>query len=768
MTDQSRLEIIRHHPIGKGLDAFRDSFNQICTDKTISPSPEAFGQLGPEDVQDLALNLVFALRILPVSRLLPSKSHRGPLRDSLLRLSQALTSNDFDLNRVQPLLKAAVDHLDDAEIWDQVDHAAIETTPPRLPHRYPLSTEPHDIDPILRSELGPFYVDVHGLREKFFGGVPDLEATSETVFQKCKEGSAPLFRSEGGWSGWPASADELDVLEWFAQFLPKLQALAQNYDSAPTPRRKLLIQPDGRLPGSMAKRKLDIGLVDDGFECDPEAEDYPEYCWSHVLVPGELKSNPSRDIASEAWIGLAKYAREVLSAQETRRFVLGFTLCGSGMRVWVFDRLGGVASKKFDINKDGKQFVSTVLGFLWMSEAELGFDPTIKSADGKRYIEIERNGSQERLILDEVMLRAHCLVGRATTCWKAHREGHPQMPLVVKDSWQFPERDEEGAMLCEVENRPVVHVARYYHHETVQVDDADDDIRNNVRRGLDVATGTKHWPGLLIPPPPQNVIASAASRGGRSSNSKGVSSKKRSASQIGAPLPPNKRHMFSASFAKDADDKLPNRVHRRVILRDYGKPIYEASSRSALLAALQGCIEGHESLHKAGILHRDISINNLMINEDDNNPSWPSFLIDLDLAIKEQRDGASGAEGKTGTRAFMAIGALLGEQHSFMHDLESFFWVLFWLCIHYDGQNSRVVERFDKWNYMDTDDLADQKLGIVADESNFISRITNNFTPYYQPLIPWVNRLRKVKKKKKEEEEVEEEEEEKEKEKKKK
>ncbi|KAH7146851.1 hypothetical protein B0J13DRAFT_429645, partial [Dactylonectria estremocensis] len=58
------------------------------------------------------------------------------------------------------------------------------------------------------------------------------------------------------------------------------------------------------------------------------------------------------------------------------------------------------------------------------------------------------------------------------------------------------------------------------------------------------------------------------------------------------------------------------------------------------------------------------------------------FLIDIDLAIKEQREGTSGAKGKTGTIAFMAIRALLGEQHSFMHDLGSFLWVLFWICIH--------------------------------------------------------------------------------------
>ncbi|KAJ5907807.1 hypothetical protein N7495_000489 [Penicillium taxi] len=100
---------------------------------------------------------------------------------------------------------------------------------------------------------------------------------------------------------------------------------------------------------------------------------------------------------------------------------------------------------------------------------------------------------------------------------------------------------------------------------------------------------------------------------------------------------------------------MPNRIHRRVVLRDYGKAIYKASTHSALLAALESCITGHQSLHEAGILHRDILVNNLMINEDKKNPSWPAFLINLDLVIREQREDLSGAKGKTGTRALMAI-----------------------------------------------------------------------------------------------------------------
>jgi hypothetical protein len=165
-----------------------------------------------------------------------------------------------------------------------------------------------------------------------------------------------------------------------------------------------------------------------------------------------------------------------------------------------------------------------------------------------------------------------------------------------------------------------------------------------------------------------------------------------------------------------------------------------------LLAALEGCIEGYESLYiQAGMLQCDISPGNLIINEEADNPSWSSFLIDLDLAIKEQRQGFSGARGKTGTRAFMAIGVLLGEKHSFMHDLESFFWVLFWICIHYDGPNKgRVVRMFDTWNYVDTKVLADIKKGMINTEGDFLKRAEEDFTTYYQPLIPWVNRLRKA------------------------
>ncbi|KAG6254353.1 hypothetical protein E4U24_007597 [Claviceps purpurea] len=116
--------------------------------------------------------------------------------------------------------------------------------------------------------------------------------------------------------------------------------------------------------------------------------------------------------------------------------------------------------------------------------------------------------------------------------------------------------------------------------------------------------------------------------------------------------------------------ELPNRVHRLIIVRDDGKAVYKASSRQALLACLEGCITGHQSLYQAGILHRDVSLNNLLINEDnETNLSWPHFLIDVDQAIYMDRHDPS-ERTKVGTGNFMAIGLFDGENHSFVHDLE--------------------------------------------------------------------------------------------------
>ncbi|KAF8422175.1 hypothetical protein EV426DRAFT_513499, partial [Tirmania nivea] len=147
-----------------------------------------------------------------------------------------------------------------------------------------------------------------------------------------------------------------------------------------------------------------------------------------------------------------------------------------------------------------------------------------------------------------------------------------------------------------------------------------------------------------------------------------------------------------------------NRVLSRLVLSPTGRPLLD--SRLSPLQVAEGLLAGligHASLFfQGGILHRDISPNNIIVI-DDSLPQltsvfspaaasdsfawiWPrdtplrGCLIDLDYAIEASTQPSSALD-RTGTYPFMAIQILLGqERHRYRHDLESFLYVLLWVC----------------------------------------------------------------------------------------
>ncbi|EAS32100.3 uncharacterized protein CIMG_03124 [Coccidioides immitis RS] len=744
---------IKKYPLNNSLDHLQDLLQdteRFYTTHLISDDGALDGL--DEACQKTVSRLLSALQGTDAALVLQSRISSGNVASEMARLFERVQKGDFSYTYYRLLVKLVIQKAPDFDIWNAVLSliaTSSQATPPPRPiaslqqtpwlrntSSFVNSTEYRKhVDTILKEELGDLHADIPGFLEAYFGNISGLDSITRVVLDKCKEGDHPLYNEEKGWRDWPEQAVEKEVLKWLADVIRELVHFVETHDSAQKIDRRPLAQPTRPLEGSIATRKLDIGFVN-----DPSATEDSRCHWSEILVPGELKNDPKYDSLSRAWLDLGRYAREVLAAQDSRRFVLGFTLCGPFLRLWEFDRLGGIASESFDINTDGLQFISIILGFLLMSPEQLGFDPTIITIGGQRYIEVEKDGEKERLVIDGVIGRARCIAGRATTCWKVHHKDDPQTLLVVKDSWQYPERDEEGELLREATESGVTNVARYYHHGTIRINNKNDDVLS-IRRDLSIPT-LKSRQGSVKPTTSWN-----RSRRGRK-NQDSASGQKRSSDCVDTllPPPPSKRTQSSSPTKSPANSTPLNRVHRRVIVRDYGKPIYESSSRVALLAGLEGCIKGYDSLYQnTGMIQCDISPRNLLVNEDDDNPSWPAFLIDLDLAIRVERDGFSGARGKTGTRAFMAIGVLYGEKHSFMHDLESFFWVLFWICIHYDGPGKgRIVENFEEWNYVNTEKLANEKKGVIADEGDFLKIAEENFTPYYQPLGSWVNRLRRV------------------------
>ena len=606
------------------------------------------------------------------------------------------------------------------------------------------------VDNPLKEELLPsLRIDIPDFVDAVFGCVPQLDELTETVFGLCQEEDTPLYNKGSGWSKWPSKAKEGDVLEWLQEFINCLTVWVREHSTRATDSRQIYRGPGIYLDGTPIKRKMDVGFTAGNEQSRTDNTNTNENTstrkpkWSEILVTGELKSNPDQDGQEKAWVDLATYAREVFRTQD-RRFVLGFTLCGSRMRLWHFDRSGASGSSSLDINQDGLTFTRVMLGYYLMTYEQLGLDPTVQGPEGKRSVEITRDGQVERLILTALIKKQAAIVTRGTTCWRAYRDtDKTKKPLIVKDSWQYKERPEEGLLIEEATNRGVENIARYYHHETVRVDGEIDDTLGNIRRGMMEACGRTSF---RQNPPKKTGPTASDSQGTAVTRQMPPPPLLRKRSSSSAQLEPQSSTKRSRSSFQSQEPEKPlhNRVHRRIITRDAGKHIDEASSLKGIINGLLGAIHGHESLLTAGFLHRDISIGNIMLTENEDD----GFLIDFDLAVRISNDHASGAPSKTGTKVFMAIGALLGEPHSFMHDLESFFWVLFWICIHWDGLNEkgkvkrRIVRKYEKWNYADTEELAEIKDGQI---SNRIFRTVDiNFTDYCKPLINCLRELHRV------------------------
>ena len=451
------------------------------------------------------------------------------------------------------------------------------------------------VDDVLRAELKVgLRIDVPDLFQSIFRDVPRLDELAEVVFCQCQEGDAPLYKEDCGWVQWPLSAEERLVLDWLHDHTDRYIDWIKQPGLYPLVRRRVYRGPSLFLDGS--KRKMDVGIAAEAI-IGVEKEDLSAQALTRILVTGELKSNPADNGYEITMLDLATYAREIFGAQD-RRFVLGFTLCGSIMRLWQFDRLGSSGSQSFDINEDGFKFVRTMLGFLLMDDEQLGFDPTVHLSDGQKYIEIVRDGHPERLILTEVLKKQAVIAGRATTCWKAYREGDDsKKPLIVKDSWQYPERPEEGELVRDATERGVQNIARYYHHETVQIKRQNDDIITNVRGGLMNECGrtTFRQRSFIEPeaPLPAGLRNTAPERAATEWSPTQSILRKRSSSSAQMTLSPSKKsRTLSSRRSKPLETPSHNRVRRRLITQDPGKPIEKATSLVTLLSALIGAIKG--------------------------------------------------------------------------------------------------------------------------------------------------------------------------------
>lgn len=107
---------------------------------------------------------------------------------------------------------------------------------------------------------------------------------------------------------------------------------------------------------------------------------------------------------------------------------------------------------------------------------------------------------------------------------------------------------------------------------------------------------------------------------------------------------------------------------------------------------------GHGWLFKhANILHRDVSVGNMMIREREG--KIYGVLNDFDLSEDLSETPKYALHDRTGTPAFMAWQLQMNKEptrHLYRYDLESFFWVLVWLAHRYDWPAEEDVEGLEE------------------------------------------------------------------------
>ncbi|KAH9077764.1 hypothetical protein EDB83DRAFT_1512338 [Lactarius deliciosus] len=151
--------------------------------------------------------------------------------------------------------------------------------------------------------------------------------------------------------------------------------------------------------------------------------------------------------------------------------------------------------------------------------------------------------------------------------------------------------------------------------------------------------------------------------------------------------------LIARSLAVASDHQFNTHRHHRLILDTVGKKLNRFKSSRGLVKAINDAIIAHKGAHNIGVLHRDISSGNILITENTDSEGKATdgggLLIDWDLCKvshdKSTDDSGEQRHSRTGTWLFMAADLVYNSkiQHSFVHDLESAFYVLLWQSAHY-------------------------------------------------------------------------------------
>ncbi|KAG6023351.1 hypothetical protein E4U40_004000 [Claviceps sp. LM458 group G5] len=405
---------------------------------------------------------------------------------------------------------------------------------------------------------------------------------AEEVWQRAKN----LYSdSEKKWLHLPRQPAEDNVCSWWLG--PQNDFLATEQAAYSERSRQDQDGSDSEHYGSDYEYSQELELLVKKRRTGSAVEKHNWVNWGDVLAIGRLAQSEQTE-AKELLLEFGSAVREVFAQQPTRRFVHAFTMTGTTMETWVFDRSGPYSGATFNVHEESEKFVQVLCGYLMMRDEELGLDIFTKEKDGRHRYPI-----------------GEPIVSRVMTCFPAKPIGALEFDRVVKYSWIPSTWTPDADLLSKLNEHRAQGVA------TAKVVGCDREITriSKLRDGL--------------------------------------------------------------TFSTQRQDQIPydDRVLRVLTVTPLGRPLKKFESILELLECIRDAIKVHRSLYmESGILHGDISVRSIIITEPAKADGYKGMLIDLDLA-HDITKGPSGTRHRTGTIEFMAIGVLLGQQHTYRHDL---------------------------------------------------------------------------------------------------
>ncbi|KAL1954026.1 hypothetical protein VTO42DRAFT_1804 [Malbranchea cinnamomea] len=513
-----------------------------------------------------------------------------------------------------------------------------------------------------------------------------------------------------------------------------------------------------------AQRQIDLVVKRKGGSQSAANHDLKD-----IEVIGELKASDKR--VKEPLVQLARYARDVFSVQPTRRYLHAFTICGSLMTTWVFDRTGCYSQCRFNIHKEPERFIRVIAGYTMMNADELGLDTFMERDGDRRFIHVEYEGRPRKLQLEpHPRIRQREIVCRGTSCYLAKDPDSEDYNHVAKFSWVSARRRPKAELFRLAKERNVKGLAElvgYCDITSISELRAGMTFREPYSFGGLSSTASSLSKSQSFPSQPHSHrsrsglgrLSMAESTGGRplrkrKSTDSATKPSKRFKSNSQRSNSSRNEVVYDVEETKEtslfasSDSPYDNRRFCCLVISPAGRPIYEYAEPLELLEALRDAITAHKSLYMDGkILHRDISENNIIIT-DPKKTGFAGMLIDMDFA-KELGSGRSGAGCRTGTLEFMAIEVLLNIDHTYRHDLESFFYVLLWQCGRRGWEfvrNLRDQPRnslLRQWYTGSYDEIAIAKHGSV-DANRFELILAKEFPPEFDCIKPLCRELRGI------------------------